>query len=734
MALVKDKLVDIRVDGGATLEATHYGTVGTANNVRQSYQPASASFSALDFTITTPSQSTYVSRRVDVNATIPFSFVAYNWGPTDYVIKPGTDVAIEAFPFNSIINTGMVQINTSNFTTQQQQILPFLKRRLRGKDVRDKLPGIQTQVSQWNTLAKPNVLPFHNGPFDPKTGDEDGVEGAVPCTPNVYGTNLAIGSGAWLVPAATAATLSTPTLPGVVTCYGYINVSEEPLLLEPFDVNDEQPGMVNVNIINVRLNLSTLDDALARPIKFAKPDWIAAYGTSPAAPQMKPRIEYAALKFDPSQPSKLENTTLVLTYLSPPFTAGRPGKSIYPFTHYNPLTTTWRQDVAVPSYGYVSATSSLITLNVCPDALALYFIPELPGTGSGYETNSNNPINGNVAYQAPIAGSGYATEMPLFAPDSISITWNNNASLLNTLSSTELMKITGRNGIPGAQRNRSQDAIVRGQHQPYFCSPGPTSAPWVGTFSANGAVIVPGIDPNATVIFSLIGVPAAVGPGAPAILSPTITINPGAGFTVYGMGAVAAEYRYVVQQPVASFYFNPYLSWISNSDSNLFTTGAPVLLSMSKDLPIEAGVGAGTAGIYTLQVTYNTRNFSNSPITEGKLYVVPIFSQYFTVYAGATSTVETAILDEASFAQMRVSGDSASVQSINGTTPSKDVRIAAGTKQRILRNIANAMRNIAVNMQRDVVTAAPPVMPKRARVAALLESGAAQEGGAAYGT
>jgi len=669
MALVKDKLVDVRVDAGATQEAMHYGVIGTANNVRQQYMPASASLSTVDWTVTTPSQSVFVDRRVSVAGVIPFKFTAWNYGLTPYTLIPHRDVGIASLPFNSLINTGTVQINTSNFTTQVQQTLPLLKRRLREKDTRDLLSAVPTSFSTVDILAPPGVLPYVGGPFDPKAADEED------CFPAALQGLVPTNTTGWVIPAAVAG------VPGSLVCYGRLTIEMEPLLLEPFLVDDDTPGMVNVNVLNVRLNLSTLDDQMARSIRFAKTDLV-----NNSIQGLVPRIMYSGLAMTsrgeggvaaPSQPVFEDSLRLWVTYLSPPFTAGTPAKSIYPYVHYNPLTTRYSKPSGVTPYDPIIVTSNLITLNVCPDLLALYFVPDYPRTGPN-ATNDNKTWGTTLGTLYP-PGSGYNREDPLFFPDRISITWNNNATLLNTLTATDLQRMTARNGFKGATRNRNPllNTLCGGG----FPLPRTgTELPWVGTFVGTGAaytspILTPFI-PEASVIINLYDEST----GAPPIEVPLATWT-GQGFTTTG-SVLDVVYSYTICAPSWAYYF---------LNEGVFTTAPPLLVAMNKDLPVEAGVSAGTAGIYTLQVTYETRNFSNYNMTSGTFYVTPIYSQYFTTYAGATSTVDTAVLDEETFAKMPVSGDTASSQAIGGAGPSQDVKIVANSRQRLVNNLSNAL-------------------------------------------
>lgn len=569
MSLLKEKLVDTRVDGGAAVSTTHYGIVGTGSNVRQSYSASSVSQLSMDFTITTPSQSTYIGRRVDISMKIPFSFRVLNNTTSAVTLALGTHLAIEAFPMNSIINQATVQINTSNFTTQQQQILPLLKRKLRSKASRDLVAPTPASLNTTHIIYPQGITPYAQGAAAGTLNDEDSTLGNASNSAYIEFT----GAGATVTASSGAG-----GLPAGQLITGFLVIKNEPLLLEPFDISDDLPGLVNVNVLNVRLNFSALDDRFARPIRFIQAPLVSRGG------DLVPSFAYGDLRMGypatatPQAAARLipEAAALTLTYLNPPFTAALPSRSIYPYVHYNPLTVPIAGPIA-PRAAF-TVDSNLITLNVCPDALALYIIPDLP---VDLEASNDGRTKIGTALSFVPVGTGYMFEDQMIFPDAVELTFNNNASLLNTLDATEFARITRRNGIPG--------------------------------------------------------------PGINMALSAGLTL------------AQNAATAYVVPQ------------------AQLHTTGGPVVIKFNQDLPLEPGVSAGTAGIYTFQVRLKGRNPYDYTMPGATLFVVPIYTYYLTIFAGATSSILTAVLDEETFAGMPVSGDTATTTQLAGETATKDL-------------------------------------------------------------
>lgn len=98
------------------------------------------------------------------------------------------------------------------------------------------------------------------------------------------------------------------------------------------------------------------------------------------------------------------------------------------------------------------------------------------------------------------------------------------------------------------------------------------------------------------------------------------------------------------------------------ANGKVATSGSPILLALNKDIPVEPGVAAGVAGVYTLKVTATVRNNLPYAVPTGTLYVVPVTSQYLVLITGATSSVMSTITTESAVFDTPVTGD---VQSKN---------------------------------------------------------------------
>lgn len=86
------------------------------------------------------------------------------------------------------------------------------------------------------------------------------------------------------------------------------------------------------------------------------------------------------------------------------------------------------------------------------------------------------------------------------------------------------------------------------------------------------------------------------------------------------------------------------------------SSGGCILLMLNKDIPVEPGVAAGVAGVYTLQIKATVET-AFIPSNRGVLYIVPINSQYLILNAGATSDLLTTVATEEQVASTPASGD-----------------------------------------------------------------------------
>lgn len=617
MSVILNKLVDVRIDSASSLQAIHDVALGPSNLVRQEFRPTSTSSSVLDFQIQTPGLATYMSRRVNLTADVPFSFTVYNWDTTtgaNQQLMVGRDFGLEAWPGNSMIQSATVQISTSNFTTQMQQVMPLIKRKLNTKEIRRKLSEVPAALGQTAIIYPTSVSSFAQGvTLGGCKGDYDcdfgnaGDASSIVLSNSTAGGTLSTAGGFLTVPAATnpaGTTASDNVTPGSLTVKGIIKINE-PLLIQPFEIDDETPSFINVNMVQVRLNLSDLGAAMARVIRFAAQPRCSAGGApkdrgGAQNPLTQRRMTFSALQFDQSEVASLNSARLVCQFMTPPPTAAIPAKTIYPTAFYNPMPTGWTlsgSETMAPGTTR-EITSNVITLNTAPDAIAVYFVPTLPsGSNDGFA--SGTLLNSLVAASTP--GAGYCMEDTLLSPTRLEVTWNNNPSLLATFDQYELWRRTQQNGV-----------IV----------------PW----------------------------PVFKG----SLLDTSLASQTGSQyFPVQVDGTGTAGYR-AGQTP---------------------GIGAPVLLALNKDIPVEPGVAAGVAGVYTISFKATIFNHLPFAITAGTLYIVPITSQYLVLNAGGTSDVLGTVATEDAVVKQPVAGDWQSKELLSGGSALKDGFVAASARR-----------------------------------------------------
>jgi hypothetical protein len=542
MSIELKKLIDTRIDGNASVSAVHDVTLGGSNIARQTFTSTSVSASNLDFTIQTPGLGVYMSRRVNIEVEIPISFkLTYSASTGMPALVWGTHFGCTAFPFNSLITSGTVQISTSNFTTQVQTSLPMLKRFMSRRQTRQRLGEVATGLGPSALLVKPGDSQF------PQPVISMGVNSSECMGP--FGNPAAV-RWEWTTVAGAPSFAPATNVTTQQTVYGKLIVCE-PLLLQPFSTDDEEPAFINTNMITIRCNLSSPGASLARILRFANP-------TVNAGTYLY-KIDDVVLGTGALFEATLRKAVVSCAFITPPPTMKPPIKTLYPTTFYNPLAKSIT--VASVPQGSVSAEwiySNVITLNVAPDMIAVYFIPDLI---NGLDGAGTTAATGNYV--------GGALEDCLCPIDSLQVMWNNNPSLLATLDSNELWRRTQQNGLPVSWNAHKVDTQV---------------------------------DPT---------------------LVPSTTLYP--------------------------------TSWKSATSS-----GAPVLLALNKDIPVEPGVAAGVAGVYTLQLQVKIKNGMPFALTSGTLVVCPITSQYLVLNAGATSDIISPVCNEKAVIGETVSG---SVQS-----------------------------------------------------------------------
>jgi len=442
-----NKLVDVRVDSGQTLSVTHDAVLGGANVVRQAFRATTASASNMDFVIQTPGLGQFVSRRVDIVGQIPFSFQVNNYvpdtsvAPAVYVppvLLPGLHVGVESYPMNSLITAATVQISTSSFTTQQQQIMPLLKRILRKKETRNKASITPSSLGATAIIYPTGLVPYPQGALAGTVGEEEDAFANASSKSRLVLNSFTIGP-------PTGGTGGVPVSPSVTTITGTLYI-DEPLLCQPFKMDDETMAFINTNLIQVRLNLSSLNAELARIIRFSSRQYLPKQLiVDPGAPgsgiKPFPDIVFSNLAFDSARPNLMRDTfNLWTTFISPPGGAQVPPSTIYETVYYNPLPTAFTG--AITAAGTI-VESNTITLNTAPDLVAVYFVPGMPSTNEGLNVADDLAI----PFAYPAGSAGLCREDALCNIVKLQVTWNNNPSLFATFDAQELYRRTVANGV-----------------------------------------------------------------------------------------------------------------------------------------------------------------------------------------------------------------------------------------------------------------------------------------------
>jgi hypothetical protein len=553
--------------------------------------------------------------------------------------------------------------------------------------------------------------------------------------------------GAVLPPLQSASGAPVPvTFTATPTVYGTLTTME-PLLFPPFTYDDNEVAFTNVQSANVRLTMLTPNDRMARTLRNIEAagyrsdipialqtsaintlyavgsNTNAIAGFSSFVPQID-NLAYwtnAALGNSSTTTSPF-NIVMYTNFLSPSLLEPIPETLVYPFLQYYPLVTTNGNLTAQPinlltankvndtSVSSGTLTSNIITLNTCPDMLALYVVLDptvatstASATGSATLAASTNNIvagygvqlssaSGTIVPGSVVTGAGIAagttvTVTNIYSTGASTATGTataqtNNAGTAITFSSVSGTILPGAvvtgAGISGTIKVVSVSGAI------VYCDTTFTSTATSYTFTATGTTTVatfstaftstassyafasPAVNRNVTYSYSDL---------LAAITNVSITWNNNASLLqnylpsellevtasnglectqTIGLGIANLPYKASVASSPLGFNTgntaNAYNSLI-NSQATYNTTptamiGSPILLAINKDLPTEAGTAAGVSGVYTLQVTINTRFVDANMLPAAnafQFFVTPIQTQYLQLIRGGTSAVVSAV-------------------------------------------------------------------------------------------
>jgi len=531
-----------------------------------------------------------------------------------------------------------------------------------------------------------------------------------------------------------------------VPVYGSLTTTE-PLLFPPFTYNDEEVAFTNVQSANIRLTMLSPNDRMSRILRNIEApgnrvDTVSCASYAAAAGIVglgfcTPQIQLSSFAYGNLPNSNGSggqtpfNITAYANFLSPSLLEPIPETLNYPFLQYYPLVTTNGQLTPAPMNALTPynmnrvdinsgvITSNVITLNTCPDMLALYVVmntdfstasAQIPSiSGLNFSASSPGINDGDRATLVPVY-----VQSPVLAPIGSTVT-------SGTTSWTLLGSGTSAGGL-------------------YFVILNTNKTTWVTATYAGAAFTVtpPTTTRDASLSYSDI---------LANIINVSVTWNNNAALMqsflpselIEITGANGLSVAPPIAQGVANTLFkattagNQYASLTMPADilaekgaanARVSTIGSPILLAINKDLPTEAGTAPGVSGVYTLQVTITTRLTEQAFLLNGtntnafQFFVTPIQTQYLQLIRGGTSAVVSAVaaadkMLTAPFAPRRtLQGESAHAHKLTGgwgwSMPSlSGVANNASKLWSRASEVANAVKEHALPAVRAAIEAAP---------------------------
>ena len=428
---ITDQLAYAVQSGASSNTYQEFGVIGTASN------------SQLAFNIQVPSENVIVSREVFIRATIQFTVAITPGGiyaadtSTQTAVTPNSGgpggFAFNAFPLNQLFTTTTAQINNTNVSANNQDILPLL---LQLADQHDLYTyDDTTAVCVDRVVSKYSDVPANSSihPLGNMFGaDPDGVKRGRGISQlkvmNVTRFNTAPAVN------ASSGTVNTFAYSGTDNSLNmfYLNCEAEliePLIgLSPFTYGNNQfnkAGLVGINSFNLVCNI---DGQISRLI-----------GTSAASCVVTPGWDNRANNGSGSSTTALfTKASLLVNFLSSQPTDLIPARNIVPYVDLPRYITSNLGGIGKAAYASTGGSqriskvtkdfeSTNIQINQLPD----YFIIAArvnPTFSEFYPT-------GNAMKNAP----------SFLAINSISVNLNNTSGLLSSATSSDLYRMSVAN-------------------------------------------------------------------------------------------------------------------------------------------------------------------------------------------------------------------------------------------------------------------------------------------------
>ena len=430
--IVKEAVFDGRIIQSRPKYAVEKGALSVTN---APFSAISATASQHTYNIYVPSENVFVDRAIEWSSTCFLSLTATpaNTTPGQVVATLGRDIALCAFPLNSLcatltttINDTTSVINSADVQREVLRLADYKQNRLRRT-----CPTMLDKYARYADAVGTNNNP--NGGFDTQNTvdttpngawgdiyftDQNGTVLSASQTPAYTYNGYAVNTDAFSRPIVTASNGANSSYPLFVKWR-----STEKLILSPFvfaDTREMDTGLFGINNIQLIMNLRAPTRALRNP------------GVVNGSGCVISNVAFASTPFADS----FVNTQ----FLTPSLEVALPPKSVVPYMEF-PRYITQNQNSQVNNGQTVQLTSQTITLPQIPDLLLIYVKPTQAGgqidpTLPQYADTYLPPVSGLT-----LTGGSQGNSKPL------SIQFDNFSGLLSSHTAEQLYDMSVRNGL-----------------------------------------------------------------------------------------------------------------------------------------------------------------------------------------------------------------------------------------------------------------------------------------------
>jgi len=368
---------------------------GAGSNTYQAFQANSTSSSNISFNVQLPSESVVLDRNVLITSKVNFTITLTGVPDTTKPFGYGSNISFQSFPLNRLFTTATAQINNTNVSINQQDVMDFLMLMSNPDDLKC-YSGLSPYLRDKYYYNFTDALNSGGDAMgDANKLELDGVEprGSFRI---LSATSNQVAPNEWLNQSGGPLNYT-------------INVEAEftePLFLSPFvfnnKANNNQQGIVGVNQMNLVLNI----DASCKRV--------FSYRGGATA------INVALNTTLPNGP--FTDTKLLLNFLSPQPTDLIKASNSVPYYDFPRWVS---QSGVVPTLNG-NATGSVVSQNI-----QLNQIPELVFIG----------------VRKRMTALSVRDSCSFVSPQSISINFNNTSGILSSASQQDLYRISVANGL-----------------------------------------------------------------------------------------------------------------------------------------------------------------------------------------------------------------------------------------------------------------------------------------------